>query len=256
MSSRPIAAVRRGVRHLLGQHSLQVSLGSAVSGQWLWSVDCVCLRDTRSRFQGNGDTRGAAHAAALALVRQVDEVTGVRHVFGEPAVLLWREPSLAVQAGQLELPAHLRGRGHVLVAGVARRREDLHAGWAAVTDAGWHQKGQGYIDAWTERGLAALAIGRGLLFYPRGHLVDVVTDNLDAAHMARRILAGRVTSWLDAPAWLPREAFTALHKAARRHLVVRVIETNRADGHALQPVANGLAGRLPLADLLPPKENP
>ncbi|MFD9706188.1 hypothetical protein [Lentzea sp. NPDC059081] len=252
MRSRPLAATRRAVRHLCGRHSLQVSLGSAVSGEWLWSVDCVCLRESRSWAQGSGDTRAAAHAAALAAVREVDELAAVRHVFGEPAVPIWREPSLAVQAGQIELPARLRGRGHVLVAGHARRYEDLHTGWAAVTDAGWHQRGQVFFDDWSARSLAALAIGRGLLFYPRGHLVDVLTGNLDAAHMTRRILAGRVTSWLDAPGWLPREAFTALHKAAHRHLVVRVIEVN---DHALQPIANRLAARLPLADLLRPKED-
>ncbi|SDK31178.1 hypothetical protein SAMN04488074_105129 [Lentzea albidocapillata subsp. violacea] len=256
--SRPVAAVRRAVRHLAGRHSLQISLGSAVSGAWLWSVDCVCLRENRSRFQGRGDTRDTALAAARELVRDVDEVTAVKHVFGAPAVIrFWGETSLWVQAGQLALPEHLRGRGNVLTVGTGRRPDNGRpVGWAALTDAGWHQKGSDDLGGtWPVRALLALAVGRGLQFYPPGHVVDVVVDNLDVAHMARRILAGRVTSWLDAPSWLSREAFVALHKAANRRLRVRVIEIDRRDDYPLHAVAKRLAEHMPVTDLLRPKEN-
>lgn len=259
MVSRPIAAARRSARRLLGRYSLQVQIGGAVSGAWLWRVTRVCavpwhLDCTWEVASGHADTRNAARAAALAIPGRHDEVTE-RHVFGAPAVHAWpREPSLWVQAAQIALPDHLRGNGSVVAADASYRASDRHAGWGVVTDAGWYQRGKTDYGTSTVAGLELLAIGRALLFYPHGHVVDVLTDSVDAYTMARRILAGKLQHWLDAPGWMPYEAFTALHKVAGRHLRVRVIDV-KSKTHPLHNIADRLARGRDFYDLLQPKED-
>jgi hypothetical protein len=261
VASRWPAAARRAGRRLLGGYALRPEIGSAVSGAWLWRVVRVCSVPwhtdcTREIASGRASSRVEAIAATLDFEcnPRVTLERG-RHVFGEQALHSWpREQSLWVQAAQLQLPEHLRGLGRVIAADASRRDSDRHAGWGVVSDAGWYQHGR--VDYATAHvsGLEALAIGRALQFYPRGHLVDVLSDNLDAAHIARRILAGRLTRWEDAPSWLPHDAFTALHKAAGRQLRARVIEV-RSKTHALHNIADRLARYRDTADLLQPKED-
>lgn len=252
MASRPFAAARRAVRHLRGRHSLRVSIGGAVSGVWLWRVDCC--REVWRRC-GTADTRQAALDAARAVAGEHDEVVAERHLFGTKSLLAWpSQPSLWVQATQITLPADLRGLGRVVAADASRRDSDRHAGWGVVTDAGWIQKGRAHFNTSNVTGLELLAIGRALQLYPAGHQVDVLSDNLDAINTARRIFAGKLTDWSDTAAWIPHEAFTALHKAAGRHLRVRVIDV-KSKTHPLHNIADRLARGLEFGDLITPRED-
>lgn len=248
MASRPVAAIRRGVRHLLGRHTLRVQLGGTVSGLWLWRVDCTCgllKRDAEP-------TRDQARTAALAVAGARDHVDVPRVVFGPVASQAWPEEAMLRQpAKQLVLPDHLRGVGAVVAADASRRDSDAHAGWGFVTDGGWARRGTVDYASSNVAGLELLAIAQALQVYPDGHYVDVLSDNLHARLLAQRIFAKRARHWADMPAWVPAEAHPLLLKAThpQRRLQVRVLPV-KSKTHPLHNIADRLARDLPVTDLL------
>jgi hypothetical protein len=250
--SRPFAAARRGVRHLLGRHTLRVQVGGSVSGLWLWRVDCRCGLLERGAEPGREQAQDAAYAAAGG----ERDVESARLVFGPRASRAWpEEPMLREQAKQFVLPEHLRGVGSVVAADASRRDSDAHAGWGFVTDSGWHRRG--IVDYATANvaGVELLAIAQALQLYPDGHYVDVLSDNLDARLLAARIFARRARHWADMPAWVPVEAHPLLLKAAhpQRRLQVRVLAV-KSKTHPLHNIADRLARGRDFDDLLEPKE--
>lgn len=251
MGSQPFAAARRGVRHLLGRHSPRVQVGGAVSGVWLWRVDCTCALLHR----GAEPTLTQAREAAFAVLGERDDVPEPRDVFGPQAAQAWPEaPMLRQQARQLVLPDLLRGDGSLVAADASRRDSDEHAGWGFVTDVGWHRRGTVAYAGADVSGLELLAIAHALQVYPDGHLVDVLSDNLDARNMARRILSGRTSRRVEVPRWVPDEAFLLLRDAFHRRLAVRVVEV-KSKTHPLHNVADRLARGLSPAVLVHPKED-
>jgi hypothetical protein len=251
VSSRPFAAARRGYRHLLGRHSPRVLVGGAVSGAWLWRVDCTC--DLLHR--GAESTRTLAREAALAVLGERDDVPEPRDVFGPSAAQAWpEEPMLRQQARKLALPDRLRGNGSLVAADASRRDSDEHAGWGFVTDAGWSRRGIADYASSGVSGLELLAIAHALQLYPDGHLVDVLSDNLDARNMARRVLSGRTSRRVEVPRWVPDEAFLLLREAFHRRLAVRVIEV-KSKTHPLHNIADRLARGLSLVALSRSKED-
>jgi hypothetical protein len=253
VTSRPFAAARRGVRHLLGRHSLRVQIGAAVSGLWLWRVDCTCGLLER----GAEPTRDQAQDAAYAIAGDRDHVDSARVVFGSPASRAWpEEPMLRQQAKQLQLPEHLRGVGTVVAADASRRDSDAHAGWGFVTDGGWARRGTVDYATANVAGLELLAIAQALQLYPDGAYVDVLSDNLDARLLTQRVFARRARHWADMPAWVPIEAHPLLFKAShpQRRLQVRVLAV-KSKTHPLHNIADRLARALPHDDLLQPKED-
>ncbi|GLZ36242.1 hypothetical protein Lesp02_84290 [Lentzea sp. NBRC 105346] len=246
MGKRPrFPKTRHVIRHWLGMHSWRISIAGTVAGGWAWHVSCRC----RQVHRGLEVTENDAHAEALRLVAVRDEYR-YGQVYGTHGSHLWpKTPVLHVPAEAFPLPDPLRGTGSVVACDASIRKSDEHAGWAAITDAGWMLSGT--VDGATENvtGLELLAIAQALRLYPDRHPVDVWSDNVDALNMARRILAGRVRRFVQCPAWVPYEAYVLLRKASDRQVNARISYV-RSKATPLHRVADRLARALPYEHLL------
>lgn len=250
MSDRNLRRViRRVCRHLLGRHTLVVTVAGTVSGFYLWHARCSCSVVWRSAEPTTLD----ALRTAVRYLGPRDELV-VRQLYGTKGnAALWPEaPALRTPARRMWLPQGIRGLGDVVACDGSRRERDRHAGWAVVTDAGWWLAGTEGYDGVTIAGLELLAIAHALHLYPAGHRVTVLSDNAHARVVARRILSHRLRRAVDLPRWVPRAAFAMLRSAAFRGLEWTIAEI-RSKTVPLHNIADQVArGRaLSLAGLAP-----
>lgn len=229
---------------------LRVSMAGSVSGFWLWHTRCSCglqwrgaehtpMAARREAFRFRGPRDVALHNYTLDSNRVAERWPGIT--------------AIRKRAQQLPLPDALRGTGHIVAVDGSLRGRDHHAGWAAITDTGWFLAGTVDHDTANIKGLELLAIAKGISLYPARTRVHVWSDNADARALARRILAGQLHQFTDAPHWVPYEAWRSLRASHFRRVRVQIVAVS-SKTLPLHDIADRLARGLPVGDLLSSQE--